>query len=94
MWECKDCYTQFEKPDFEEIDFEEEFKLKNIFPRRDLVKIPICPDCKSRDIEKLKECDRCGEWNFEDDLIDTEGLTGGGVGYYCPQCIKDCEVGM
>ncbi len=94
MWECNDCYNEFEKPIFKKIEFEKEFGITQLFQTSHQVNMEICPICGSSNIEEMQECDYCGEWNKEDDLEDTEGLVGGGIGYLCPQCIEDCGVGI
>lgn len=46
-----------------------------------------CPRCESLEVEEAFECENCGEYCSEEDIIDTyESL---GVGYLCPDCHND-----
>ena len=94
MWECNDCHEEFETPSKEKMAFETYYGVSNLFQDRNYFDLLTCPHCGSEDIEELKTCDICGEYNREEDLEDTEGAVNGGIGYLCPQCIQDCEVGM
>lgn len=93
MWYCDNCKNEFTEPKMRKTTFESEFGVSHLFPTTHECTIKECPVCGSDDIEEMQECDYCGEWNLEEDLTDTEGLTGGGVGVYCCQCIKDCDIG-
>lgn len=95
MWYCENCKNEFEEPTRKEISFEEYYGVGHLFSSDHKTTIMVCPCCGSDGtLEEMKECDYCGEWNREEDLEDTDGLTGGGIGYLCPQCIRDCEVGI
>ena len=39
----------------------------------------------------LKRCDNCEIVEFEEELTDTEGMIGGGIGLVCPGCLEDME---
>ena len=93
MWYCNNCYSEFEEPKRKIISFEEYYGVDHLFPDRHRMDLLVCPNCGDDDIEEMKTCDRCGEWNREDNLEDTEELAGGGIGYLCPQCIEDCDIG-
>lgn len=93
MYYCNDCREEFETPKREQETFEEKFNIDKLFSSRTKIDILKCPFCNSEEIEEMMTCDRCGEFCRYEDLIDTEGLTGGGVGYYCPDCANDCEIG-
>ena len=41
--------------------------------------------------ETLYTCPQCGE--LVEELIDTEGMLNGGIGYCCKQCIEDYDIG-
>lgn len=94
MWYCLNCKSEIEKPLKRKTTFEAEYGVSHLFPTSHEIEILVCPVCKDDGcLEEMKKCDYCGEWNKEEDLTDTEGLTGGGVGVYCCQCIKDCDIG-
>ena len=94
MWHCNDCKEEFTEPKMRKTTFESEFGVSHLFPTTHECTIKECPVCGSDDIEEMQECDYCGEFNLEEDLEDTEGRANGGIGYLCPQCIQDCEVGI
>lgn len=95
MWYCDKCKNEFDEPERKEITFEEYYGVDHLFPNRNKTSILTCPFCGEEDeIEEMRECDQCGEWTRECDLEDSEGLVGGNIGYLCPQCIQDCEVGQ
>lgn len=37
----------------------------------------------------LEKCEMCGEYNFSEYLIDTDGMVNGGIGYVCENCKSD-----
>lgn len=41
---------------------------------------PVCPNCFGDDFEEAIQCDICGEWKHEDEMLD---------GHYCYDCLKD-----
>ena len=92
MIECKDCHNRYFEGELKtkEICFEQEYGVSDLFDSRTIVHIEVCPNCGSRDLIDLEQCDCCEEW-FEE-LHDTEGLTNGNIGYVCDQCFKDNEV--
>jgi len=93
MYYCKNCYEEFEEPKYEKECFEDFYGVGNLFHDRHYFEKSLCPYCGEDDFEEMKKCDVCEEWTKEDDLIDTDGLVGGGTGYVCPQCARDCEIG-
>lgn len=93
MWYCRTCKREFEEPEVERESFEMFYGVSHLFPTQNYFDHEICPLCGDDDIEEMRECDYCEEWNLEDDLEDTEGMINGGIGYLCPQCMKDCGIG-
>ena len=93
MWYCNDCKSEFEEPQRTRESFEEFYGVSHLFPDNHYFIHETCPKCGSDEIEEMRECDYCGEWNLEDDLEDTDGMANGSVGYLCPQCIIDCGIG-
>lgn len=95
MWYCDNCKNEFEEPARKEITFEEYYGVGHLFQDRNRTTIYVCPVCgEEGELEEMRECDQCGEWTRECDLEDTDGCVNGGIGYLCPQCIQDCEVGQ
>ena len=93
MWYCNNCKSEFSSPIRKETTFEDYYGVSHLFPDSHSIEILICPECKEDGyLEEMRECDYCGEWTKEDDLEDTDGCINGGIGYLCPQCIKDCEI--
>ena len=92
MYYCQNCYSEFEEPERKKECFETFYGVDNLFNDRNYFDMLICPTCGSDDIEEMKECDRCGEYCLEDDLVDTEELAGGGIGDICPDCARDCDL--
>lgn len=43
-------------------------------------------------MEEKKQCEICGEWFDEDELIDTTEMINGGCGYCCEQCVEDADM--
>jgi hypothetical protein len=37
-------------------------------------------------LQNFKRCESCDSWFDADELIDTESMVGGGVGYVCEDC--------
>lgn len=93
MYYCQECKEEFEEPNKERKTFESYYGVDHLFNSSHDFILETCPFCGSDAIEEMKKCDRCDEWNKEEDLIDTEELSGGGVGFYCVQCAKDCGIG-
>ena len=92
MFKCLNCDYEFEEPKRKEVLFETHFKVENLFGGRHKMDLLICPNCNSQDIEELQKCDICHEYFLEDELVDTEGMLNGGVGYACEQCIEDGDI--
>lgn len=44
------------------------------------------------ELYELKKCSVCEEYFEEDDLVNTEGMLNGGIGYVCEQCIEDGDI--
>lgn len=42
-----------------------------------------CPECGSTDFYEAQECAECGEWFFEDEMIETDNF------WYCRECAKN-----
>ncbi len=92
MFYCNDCKHEFSEPKVIETTYEEYYGVSDKFIDNHKMSLEKCPHCGSDNIEEMKECDRCGEFFREDDLTDTEGLVGGGIGDLCFDCMRDCEV--
>lgn len=41
----------------------------------------------------LSKCPICENYELEEDMLDTEGKSHGGIGDVCPQCYEDGDVG-
>lgn len=93
MWYCENCKNEFDEPDREKKCFEDLYEVSTLFYERNYFDMLVCPFCGSDEIEEMRKCDRCEEYCREDDLTDTEEMTNGGIGYLCPDCMSDCEVG-
>lgn len=37
-------------------------------------------------LENFKQCSSCSQWFDSDELVDTEEMMGGGIGYVCEAC--------
>lgn len=92
MFYCNDCKNEFEEPKKEKTNYEEYYGVNDKFADKHEMFLEKCPHCDSDNIEEMKECARCEEFFREDDLTDTEGLVGGGIGDLCFDCMQDCEV--
>ena len=92
MWYCKNCKTEFAEPEKRRECFEEFYGVSHLFQTSNYFEHLTCPECGEDCIEEMQECDYCGEWNLSDNLEDTTEMINGGIGYLCPQCIKDCDI--
>lgn len=90
MHKCLECGAIFEEPIYKTKCFEVEYGVASLFSSRHDYKAECCPNCDSEDIKKLEQCDCCG--NYFEELIDTEGMVNGGIGYLCEQCCKDGDI--
>lgn len=52
----------------------------------------VCPECESKDFEEAERCEMCGQWFNLDELVDTEGMVNGGIGYCCDDCCEDGDI--
>lgn len=86
MFRCMRCDYEFEEPKRKEVH------ISNIFMSEQTVNLLICPKCEFDDIEELMVCNICHEYFLENELIDTEGMLNGSVGYCCEQCMEDCDI--
>lgn len=93
MYYCNNCKDEFEEPARERTTFEDFYGVSHLFNTSHDFDLLKCPNCGSDDIEEMATCDICGEYCLDNDLVDTEELIGGGVGYCCPQCVIDCGIG-
>ena len=93
MYYCNDCKSEFEELKMEKTTFEDFYGVSNLFPTSHECTLKSCPHCGSDDFEEMETCDRCGEYIPSELLIDTEEYVGGGIGYLCEDCFRDCEVG-
>ena len=90
MYQCEECRVTFEEPKYKRICFEIEYGVASLFESRHYHRIECCPNCESQEIKELEQCECCG--NYFDELIDTDGMVNGGVGYLCEQCCKDGDI--
>lgn len=90
MYYCENCKNEFVEPIIEDITQEDFYGVDNLFENLHKIKIEKCPHCKSDGcFEEMKICDVCGEYCRECDLLDTEELAGGGIGFLCWDCARD-----
>ncbi len=73
MYICRDCKKIFDVTSF--------MTSMDFWGGPFEVRTSHCPNCKSEDYSEAKECEVCGEYNDEEDLI-------GGV---CEDCIEKCR---
>lgn len=94
MYKCNNCNARFEEHKTKRISLEDLYGVGDLFRNHHYTEIHICPNCENEDadIEELKQCPLCEEWFEEDELIDTEGLVNGSVGYVCEQCFQDNDI--
>lgn len=71
MWYCRNCDSRFE-------DFDEEMERVSNDPVMD-IPYGVCPYCGSDDFVNAIQCNECGEWYDEDDL----------VGGLCHECLAE-----
>ena len=93
MWYCDTCRNEFDEPERKKECFEDFYEVSNLFYGRNYFDALVCPHCGNDDIEEMRECEKCGEYCRECDLLDTEGLPGGGIGDLCIDCYRDCGFG-
>ena len=92
MYYCHNCKNEFEEPEVEKESFENFYGVSHLFPTQNYFDHKLCPGCGDDDIEEMNICDMCGEPCLYDDLIDSEGRAGGGIGFICPDCARDCDL--
>ncbi len=92
MYKCNNCSARFEEPSRKTITYEDYYGVSDLFQDSHRMDLLICPECKDDDIEELMQCDICGEFFEEDELIDTDGMVNGSVGYVCEQCLHDNDI--
>ena len=91
MYYCDNCKCEFDEPKRQRTTFEDFYGVSHLFPDSHTMNLLICPNCGNEDIEEMETCDNCGGYCLDSDLIDTEELVGGGIGYICPDCARDYE---
>lgn len=92
MYYCEDCKNEFDEPEIEKTTYEDFYEIASMFPNKNEMILEKCPHCGSENIEDMETCDKCGEFCRYEDLIDSERKAGGGIGFLCPDCARDCEV--
>lgn len=92
MYYCEYCKNEFDTPKIEKTTYEEYYGVDDKFADKHEMLLEKCPHCNSEEFEEMETCDRCGEFCRYDDLVDSEGKAGGGMGLLCPDCARDCEV--
>ena len=92
MYYCENCKNEFIEPKVEKTTYEEMCGVYGEFANHNELSLEFCPYCHSDDFEEMKACDKCGEYCPDEYLTDTEEMVGGGIGYLCPDCLRDCEV--
>lgn len=92
MYYCNECKREFENLKHKKINLEVNYGISHLFSDNHYIFIDVCPFCGETDYEELKQCNQCEEWFNEDELYDTEEAIGGGCGYLCEQCLKDCDI--
>lgn len=86
MYKCVECESVFEEP----LKESEDCTPGGAFEGGSFIRYyTVCPNCQSEGYLEAKECDCCGEYFFEEELTDTEGMVNGGVGYVCPGCLEN-----
>ena len=93
MYYCENCREEFDEPRIEKTTYEDFYEIGAEFPNKTEMNLEKCPYCGSDEFEEMETCDKCGEYCLECDLVDTDEMVGGGIGYLCPDCLIDCEVG-
>lgn len=89
MYYCNDCREVFDNLDTKEVNAEDYYGVSGQFMSIHTMTISSCPHCGSDNYEEMEKCAMCEEYFRHDDLIDTEGMPNGGVGYVCPSCYED-----
>lgn len=89
MYYCNNCDSEFEDLKLKEVNAEDYYGVSGQFMSSHTMTVAECPYCGSDDYEKMAKCPICDEYCREDDMLDTEGLPNGGVGYVCPSCYED-----
>lgn len=89
MYYCYVCRDVFNEPRVETVKAENYYGVGGEFMSSHTMDISMCPFCGNEDYEEMAKCPICDEYCREDDMLDTEGLPNGGVGYVCPSCYED-----
>ena len=90
MYKCLECGYIYDEPIRKRVCYETEYGIANMFDSWHYYDALCCPSCKSDQKKELEQCDCCG--NYFEELIDTEGMVNGGVGYLCEQGCKDGDI--
>ena len=89
MYYCNNCNSEFEYLELKEVNTEDYYGVGGQFMSTHTMTISSCPHCGSDDYEEMEKCAMCEEYFRHDDLIDTEGMSNGGIGYVCEDCLED-----
>jgi len=55
MFRCNECLELFEEPTIHETTFENFLGISDQFSSRTYLKLELCPECGSDDIEEIEE---------------------------------------
>ena len=91
MYRCMECDNEFTEPQIEKTTYEDFYEVASQFSNKNEMILEKCPYCGSDDFIALEKCSRCGEYCLDSDLIDTDEINGGGIGYLCLDCFNDIK---
>lgn len=92
MYYCKNCKNEFIEPKVEKTTYEDFYEIGTMFLNKTEMTLEKCPHCDSDEFESMTECEQCGEYCRDCDLLDTEELAGGGIGFICYDCARNCDL--
>ena len=93
MYYCENCQEEFDESKIEKTTYEDFYEIGAKFPNKTKMILEKCPHCGGEDIIELEKCEKCGEYCLDADLVDTDEMVGGGIGYICLDCFKDLDKG-
>lgn len=92
MYYCRNCKEEFDEPKVCKISYEEYYGCEHLFNDTHITTIEKCIYCGSEEFEEMEKCNKCGEYCRECDFVDTDEMVGGGIGYICYDCARDCDL--
>lgn len=92
MFKCTKCDNNFFEPNRKKMSYEDYYGVSDLFGNYNYTELEVCPECGDEDLEELGACAICQEWFEKDELIDTDGMINGSVGYVCEQCLQDNDI--